>query len=147
MRLRLSMTLLAALACSGLTASDAQAQYGLGCGGYGAWDVGRLYRTLGDRVPYFAAYPPVYYSHPVARPYGYSPFAYPPGVRTPEVGPAVEPMELINPHVESSSTLTNESDDRSTRLDSVSEPLVVINPYVGAPVSESPVLTSSRAVR
>ncbi len=35
--------------------------------------------------PYFALHPPVYYSCPVPRSYGYSPFAYPPCVQTPQV--------------------------------------------------------------
>ncbi len=35
--------------------------------------------------PYFALHPPVYYSCPVPRSYGYSPFAYPGCVQTPEV--------------------------------------------------------------
>jgi hypothetical protein len=34
-------------------------------------------------IPHFAAFPPVYYSHIVPRPYGYSPYAYVPGVVTP----------------------------------------------------------------
>lgn len=34
--------------------------------------------------PYFSLHPPVYYSRPVARTYGYSPYAYPPQTRTPE---------------------------------------------------------------
>lgn len=34
-------------------------------------------------IPHFAAFPPVYYSHVVPRPYGYSPYAYVPGVVTP----------------------------------------------------------------
>lgn len=44
------------------------------------------------KVPYFALHPPVYYSYPVPRPYGYSPFAYPPGTMTPEV---VAPTPVI----------------------------------------------------
>lgn len=36
-----------------------------------------------EAVPYYSLYPPVYYSCRVARTYGYSPFAYPPGVMTP----------------------------------------------------------------
>lgn len=44
------------------------------------------------KVPYFALHPPVYYSYPVPRPYGYSPFAYPPGTMTPEI---VAPTPVI----------------------------------------------------
>ena len=46
--------------------------------------------------PYFALHPPVYYSHPVARSYGYSPYAYPGTVSTPEV---VMPEMITNPYV------------------------------------------------
>ena len=35
-------------------------------------------------IPFHALYPPVYYSHIVPRPYGYSPYAYYPGIVTPE---------------------------------------------------------------
>jgi hypothetical protein len=53
----------------------------------GAWQMQAF-----DRVPYFALHPPVYYSHPVARPYGYSPFALPPGVAP--VEPQMAPLTL-----------------------------------------------------
>lgn len=36
-----------------------------------------------EAIPYFSLFPPVYYSYRVPRTYGYSPFAYPPGVLTP----------------------------------------------------------------
>ena len=51
--------------------------YAAACWGYGY----STYYSTG--VPYFALHPPVYYSYRVARTYGYSPFAYPPGVLTP----------------------------------------------------------------
>jgi hypothetical protein len=35
-------------------------------------------------IPYYAVHPPVYYSHIVPRPYGYSPYAYVPGIVTPQ---------------------------------------------------------------
>ena len=57
-----------------------------GCG-YGypyGWASPSIY--VSDYIPYYALHPPVYYSYPVARPYGYSPFAYPPGVTTPNGG-------------------------------------------------------------
>ncbi len=59
-------------------------------------DFAELYRELLDNVPYFALHPPVYYSYPVPRTYGYSPFAYPPGVMTPESA-APEPVTLSTP--------------------------------------------------
>lgn len=63
--------------------------YGLGFYNYSSYDM--------PRIPYYALYPPVYYSYPVARPYGYSPFAYPPGVLTPEAKPKA--VVFHNPYV------------------------------------------------
>ncbi|TWU27287.1 hypothetical protein [Bythopirellula polymerisocia] len=115
---------------------QAQAQYGIGgYGGYNFWDAGRLYSVLADNVPYYAAFPPVYYSVPVARTYGYSPFAYPPGTMTPEIemcGAAAE--EIVNPYVVPTSTSTSEekpaSDDRVTQTQKSVQPLLVVNPYI-----------------
>ncbi|MEX0642205.1 MAG: hypothetical protein WD468_05865 [Pirellulales bacterium] len=102
------------------------------CDGYG-WGggMGWLYQSLQYNVPYYAAFPPVYYSYPVPRTYGYSPFAYPPGVMTPEVTVEAQPLEIINPHVPST-----KSDKPATKADTTAavnrqpEPLVIINPYV-----------------
>jgi hypothetical protein len=71
----------------------------------GNWGVGcginfpfGLYGSRIDEVPYFSMFPPVYYSVPVPRTYGWSPFAYPPGTMTPEV--VVDgPQDIINPYV------------------------------------------------
>ena len=72
--------------------------------------------------PYFSLHPPVYYSMPVPRTYGYSPFAYPGSVRTPDV--AIEEPEIIeNPHVEES----NASFENNTKTASY---LIIDNPYV-----------------
>jgi hypothetical protein len=108
---------------------------GFGCGGFfGGGDIcgyADLYRELLKNVPYFALHPPVYYSYPVPRTYGYSPFAYPPGVMTPDVA-YCEPLEIINPHVENTDakpTATSKT-DRSAATRQVPEPLVVINPFV-----------------
>jgi hypothetical protein len=95
---------LALVALCGLMAGNANAQCGGGFGGgYGYWDIGRLYQVLSDNVPYYSAFPPVYYSMPVPRTYGYSPFAYPPGVMTPEIVDVAGPAEIINPHIEPAS--------------------------------------------
>jgi hypothetical protein len=118
----------------------AQAQCGgCGYGGYGCWDIGRLYSVLADRVPYYAAFPPVYYSYPVPRTYGYSPFAYPPGVMTPEVEVA-QPLTINNPYYSGEATAAEpvKTDnaapaDRTTAAPPASGPLVIINPYVQAP--------------
>ncbi len=107
--------------------------FGFGIGGgydYG-WDIAELYRELYHNLPYFALHPPVYYSYPVPRTYGYSPFAYPPGVMTPDIVPESQPVTINNPYVPGTKPSANETKtDRSASTASNPEPLVVINPYV-----------------
>ncbi|MHC4401882.1 MAG: hypothetical protein ACYTG0_19595 [Planctomycetota bacterium] len=76
--------------CGVLVAATLLAFAGEACagGGYGGasylyWVAPRAHAWDRD-VPYYAAHPPVYYSHIVARPYGYSPHAYYPGIVTPD---------------------------------------------------------------
>ncbi len=99
--MRHTLLIAAAVVCGLMspTAADAYWWQGAGIG------IGQLYRSLDypteRRVPYFAAHPPVYYSMPVPRTYGYSPFAYTPDTRTPDVaGCSVQPLEIINPYVQ-----------------------------------------------
>lgn len=75
-----------------------------GIGGFGTlgspYALGRV-----PEPPYFALHPPVYYSQPVARTYGYSPFAYPGSVRTPDVQAAMPTAkEVKNPYVRPAKT-------------------------------------------
>lgn len=51
-----------------------------------------------NHIPYFTLHPPVYYTHPVGRPYGWSPFAYPAWLLRPELASA-RPMVILNPYV------------------------------------------------
>ncbi len=62
------------------------------------WPSPRWSVYVRDHIPYFAKHPPVYYSYPVARTYGYSPYAYPPGVRTPEPDPP-QPLIIRSPFI------------------------------------------------
>jgi hypothetical protein len=101
-----------------------------GCGDYG---LGYLYDILREEVPHFAAFPPVYYSEPVPRTYGYSPFAYPPGVMTPEIAGPVQPLTISNPYAPASKPVaspTESNPDRSAEAVPSVQPLVVMNPYV-----------------
>lgn len=119
---------------------SARAQEGCGYGSGGCWDggYGWLYNTLRYEVPHFAAFPPVYYSAPVPRTYGYSPFAYPPYVRTPEIAGDVQPLTINNPYVmptqpvnaPAAPATTKPADDRAASVKSAPEPLVIMNPYV-----------------
>ena len=89
--------------------------YGYGWGYPMRWEL--------ERLPHFAVYPPVYYSQPVPRPYGYSPFAYPPYVMTPQPAPA-NPVTITNPYVPKSPK--SEGDGSPI----AQGPLTIRNPYV-----------------
>jgi len=140
MKTRYALALMLGMACSLVSSESAQAQCGLNQGafgayggGYGAFDVGRLYGVLAQNVPYYAAFPPVYYSAPVPRTYGYSPFAYPPGVRTPDLPAEVVAQEIINPYVPvstESESMESEKIDQVTQASEMPMPLVIVNPYV-----------------
>ena len=117
----------AVLAVSASYASSASAQGYLYGGGTLGWPNG-FYQD--EHIPYFSLHPPVYYSRPVARTYGWSPWAYPPGVLTPAV--TCEPAIIDNPHVEESSQpsrgvfRSNDADQQASRP----APRTVHNPYV-----------------
>jgi hypothetical protein len=96
---------------------------GIFWGGYGG-GLSSLYHTGHIPVPpYFALHPPVYYSYPIARTYGYSPYAYPFWTKTPEIEPP-RPVIFQNGHIRGSTTCCPQSD----RV--VSKPLRITNPYV-----------------
>jgi hypothetical protein len=124
--------LIALLACVALAwgclNTDAQAQT-LGCYGTygfghpGFWGYHGSPYSLGQipTPPYFAIHPPVYYSQPVPRTYGYSPYAYPGTVMTPEV---TEPEVIENPHVTQPAEEQPAADVKVVRFE------VIHNPYV-----------------
>lgn len=100
--------------------------YGIGLGGFG---FSRPY--MSGRVPtppYFALHPPVYYSQPVARTYGYSPFAYPGTVTTPEAKPAQAKM-ITNPHA---TPVKGDAGEKKVDMNLTvrSEPKEILNPFV-----------------
>lgn len=94
------LALLAVLAVCGAALSLGASGEAFADGPYGvyAWPAWERSVYVRENIPFYALHPPVYYSYPVARPYGYSPFAYPPGVKTPEVE-APRPAILQNPHI------------------------------------------------
>ncbi|MBI2825167.1 MAG: hypothetical protein HYX69_10815 [Planctomycetia bacterium] len=111
--------------------STANAQWGWGGGGgLYSYGYGMPYSAyVLDAPPYFAMFPPVYYSHITPRPYGYSPFAYPPGIMTPE-------------RVPSRSTQWNgyarrRVTNKAATVQTVSKPVTIKNPFV-LPESERP---------
>jgi hypothetical protein len=100
--------------------------WGAGCWYGGGYGYDSPYER--DHIPFFAMHPPVYYSYPVARTYGYSPFAYPPGVMTPADDGG--PKEIINPHVPPSNKPSDKTKPSSGKT------AEIVNPYVGATLVE-----------
>lgn len=83
-----------------------------------------LYRSGQIPVPpYFSLHPPVYYSLPVARTFGYSPFAYPPGIITPDASLRC-PKVIVNKFVPQKAAAV------SSREKVAATPLRIRNPYV-----------------
>jgi hypothetical protein len=109
------------------SAAYGQSGYGLGFFDYG-WGYGINYR----QPPYYAMFPPVYYSYPVPRPYGYSPFAYPPGTVTPDIPPQAAAAEYINPYVSPSPGLPVKSEDKTAQAGRM-----YYNPFVKQAVAAS----------
>jgi len=71
--------------------------------------------------PYYALHPPVYYSHPVSRPYGDSPFAaYPRPSSTSD-----SPRLIVNPFASSA----NKADAKSPSGDDTPTPSPIVNPF------------------
>jgi hypothetical protein len=116
-----TLALLAAVTLPLIVARDAAA----GAPGYWPWFSGSVYTShVRGLPPYFSLYPPVYYSYPVPRTYGYSPFAYPLGTPTPEVTITDAPSKImINPYVPRSQTTSQA--DKST-----DNSRMILNPYV-----------------
>ncbi|QDU88683.1 hypothetical protein Pla175_20640 [Pirellulimonas nuda] len=128
------MRCLIAIVFAVVAGSTAACNAQCGGGGYGyGYGIGALYQSLEYNVPYFAAHPPVYYSQPVPRTYGYSPFAYPPNVMTPEVVEPITALEIANPFVPSSVEQPAEPSDQTVEhAPAQPEPLVISNPFATA---------------
>ncbi len=130
-RLGISILVLTALAIALLAASPTQAG-DYGCGSY-LWSspyptslaplhgVGAI-----PLPPYFALHPPVYYEMPVPRTYGYSPWAYPPYVMTPEISEPV-PEIIQNQYIPQPA---KQVDEKAKMAASV--PRIIRNPFVVA---------------
>ncbi len=128
----------AAMLLVNIETAEAQGYIGSGgcasCQAYGYGLMGSPY-ALGQIPvpPYFALHPPVYYSAPVPRTYGYSPYAYPGSVMTPEApAPMPAAKALKNPHV----TPANNSPKKKKSMLKLTMKVddgVVENPFVNSP--------------
>lgn len=88
-----------------------------GChNGFGLFPIGTIgFAPRSEEPPYFAKFPPVYYSHIVRRPYGVSPYAAPPGIAPVELAvPAPLPVTIVNPHFEESPVEGSETSPTQT---------------------------------
>jgi hypothetical protein len=146
----LTLGALVVLAIVAFCPSAANAGGPFGCDLWSYWGVNGPYGLYGNRVnevPYFAMFPPVYYSLPVPRPYGWSPFAYPPGVMTPAVEPP-KPQTIINPHVPQpqAKPSSSEGKTRATGYEAP-PPKEVINPFVKSADSSTPDASTRMASR
>ncbi|HIQ20001.1 MAG TPA: hypothetical protein EYH34_02015 [Planctomycetes bacterium] len=121
------VALLALFVFAGPTVADCPSPY---FGGYFGYHLFPSIYSL-DYIPYYAQFPPVYYSYPIPRPYGWSPYAYPPGTRTP-AGPEPRPVTMRNPYVPQ-----QEASEQPTARVAVVTPLRQRNPYVVVPESEA----------
>jgi hypothetical protein len=102
--------------------------YGGGNGYFGG-DFGRISPYSSGLIPmppYFAIHPPVYYSAPVPRAYGWSPFAYPEYVMTPEAKPPVKPAMFLNPFVDPPKPAV----EKKIEHKSAAMPKIMLNPFV-----------------
>ena len=107
--------------------SVSKAQWGFGGGfgyggglGFGGLGFANGAYTL-EPPPYFSLFPPVYYSHITPRPYGYSPFAYPGFMPTPER------IRLPStPYVPPRRQAANQPSPAQT----TAQPVIIKNPYV-----------------
>lgn len=121
------------------SAAVAEAQSPYVGGGYGPWygysgyEGGLFGDYQSQSLPYFALFPPVYYSCPVPRTYGYSPFAYPSYVMTPEAPPAA-PVTVTNPYVPKAPAKPAEKETppapKVKQASTAESPLRIQNPYV-----------------
>jgi hypothetical protein len=141
-----TMMMAAMIVAAGLLAAPAKAQdvhvryheFGWGGGWDRAYASGRI-----PTPPYFAIHPPVYYSYPVPRTYGYSPFAYPSYVMTPEIAAPAKPAMFENPHVKQEPAKDAAIKSTSDRKDVQTAPMpqVIENPFVDS----TPVRSASLA--
>jgi len=85
------------------------------------WPSGSLY-VRDATPPYFALFPPVYYSYSVPRTYGFSPYAYPPGTITPPTR-QLAPLMVHNAYLDGQRTSTEAGAQKRP-------PLRIANPFV-----------------
>lgn len=84
-----------------------------------------------EQLPYFAKFPPVYYSNIVARPVGISPFAAPPGIQPVEMNYApAKSVTISNPYFDRKATPAKGLRTLKPRVNN--KMTSIANPYIGS---------------
>lgn len=78
-------------------------------------------------LPYFSAHPPVYYSHPYYRPYGWTPYAQP-SYHAP-VALQPEPRLVVNPHVPAAKVKAAKPKANEAGEKSAQRSAYIVNPF------------------
>ncbi len=110
--------------------NSAKAQWGWG----GGWGLGGGFGIAAGAYtlnppPYFSMFPPVYYSHPTPRPYGFSPYAYPGFMPTPE--------RIRMPSTPWVPNVRRQVAPRPASEQTAAKPVIIKNPFV-LPEAERP---------
>jgi|GEM_PF-979976 len=112
-----------------------QSHRGGGCNQWGGGFFSGFNRIGLDRAmapPYFAQFPPVYYSGIVRRPYGISPYAAPAGIEPVELRaiPAeVAPVTIRNPYIKKASPVSGPSTDAQSTDEAANKTTWTSNPH------------------
>lgn len=104
-------------------------QFGTGISAVNGFGGGCCRSTPREQLPYFAQFPPVYYSNIVARPVGISPFAAPPGIAPVELEYArVKDVTISNPFFNGKAEPVKTAPAKKKSLNNKST--LIVNPYV-----------------
>ncbi len=128
-----------------LSVPSAQAQangYDFGIG-WGFAQPPVRFTTPREDLPYFAKFPPVYYGDMVRRPYGYSPYALPPGIEPVEqriIQQSMGPRTVMNPFFERRAMHTLPVAPAPNAM-----PAIEGSPLDAAPVIDTPVAPEAPA--
>ena len=116
-----AVTAITLFAQSDVNAQDFLGGYRFGAGLQSNCGLGFGFRNFQrEQPPYFAQFPPVYYSHIVKRPYGVSPYAAPAGIAPVEMNyvvPKIEPVTKVNPFYKPEVAPVSNEKEEATKKD------------------------------
>ncbi len=131
---KLCLVLMVALCLAVPSSASAHWPY-MGYGGFGGWGNGWGWNAATQyrpAPPYFALYPPVYYSaHITKRHYGASPFAWDGGMHPITYVPSPAPMAAAEPMMVENPYASGAANKRASATGELS-PLKMDNPFVAS---------------